>query len=332
MSSGFRYRTDQKKGADFTQTSTSQSWVEHLNTLGQVYYAPEMGNVLYDGEKFTRRQHLIKIFNADFDADTENFDFLIDSSEIFLAGIRHLAEIRMVETFVLPIFIGMHTKTNQTVIQCGHTRMMACLMCGIPQEKIPIIGFSKPNQKIPALVQPVQSTQHFNDLFDLNQTDYELTYHVDDAGNVNFCTSILRHTIYEIPAFKRSSEKVKHTNYKKFWSRFRQPNNKFQIQIHCTAHTKSFVGQSDILEIEYVEKNPQEWQFSYGMILGAFTQSQTARLQLWLYDVTEPVHIELMMPWMVAGKNFYKTQNSKAVIICNDGRADSCELIGNWLQ
>jgi hypothetical protein len=79
-----------------------------------------------------------------------------------------------------------------------------------------------------------------------------------------------------------------------------------------------------------VEKNTHEWQFSYGMILSAFDSN--AQLQLWLYDVTESVHIELMMPWMVEGKNFYKTQNSKAVIIINDGRADSCELIGNWLQ
>jgi len=324
MASGFRYRTDHKRGSDWTQTSTTQKWVEHLNTLGQVYYVPQMGDLIYEREKQVRRQHLSIIFGADFHADTENFNFLVNAPATYLAGIRHLAQIRMVEHFVLPIFAGINLDVNQLSIQCGHNRMTACLMCGIPQEEIPMIVFLKHNQHVPALARPVRSTQQFSDLFDLDQTDYELNYNIDDAENVIFCTSVLRHTIYEIPAQHRL------TNYKKFWNRFRQPNNKFKIQIHCTAHTRSFVGESDIFEIEYVEKNPHEWQFSYGMVLSAFDSN--AQLQLWLYDVTESVHIELMIPWMVEGKNFYKTQNSKAVIIINDGRADSCELIGNWLQ
>jgi hypothetical protein len=327
MALGFRYRTDHKRGSDFTQTSTTQKWVEHLNTLGQVYYVPQMGDLIYESEKQVRRQHLSIIFGADFHADTENFDFLVNDPATYLAGIRHLAQIRMVEHFVFPIFAGINLDVNQLSIQCGHNRMTACLMCGIPQEEIPMIVFLKHNQHVPALAQTVQSTQQFSDLFDLDQTDYALNYNIDDAENVMFCTSVLRHTIYEIPAQHR--KKIE-TNYKKFWNRFRQPNNKFKIQIHCTAHTRSFVGESDIFEIEYVEKNTHEWQFSYGMILSAFDSN--AQLQLWLYDVTESVHIELMMPWMVEGKNFYKTQNSKAVIIINDGRADSCELIGNWLQ
>jgi len=327
MASGFRYRTDHKRGSDWTRTSTTQKWVEHLNTLGQVYYVPQMGDLMYEREKQVRRQHWSIIFGADFHADTENFDFLVNDPATYLAGIRHLAQIRMVEHFVLPIFVGINLDVNQLSIQCGHNRMTACLMCGIPQEEIPMIVFLKHNQHVPALARPVRSTQQFSDLFDLDQTDYELNYNIDDAENVIFCTSVLRHTIYEIPAQHR--KKIE-TNYKKFWTRFRQPNNKFKIQIHCTAHTRSFVGESDIFEIEYVEKNPHEWQFSYGMVLSAFESN--AQLQLWLYDVTESVHIELMIPWMVEGKNFYKTQNSKAVIIINDGRADSCELIGNWLQ
>ena len=145
MASGFRYRTDHKKGSLFTQTSTSQSWVEHLNTLGQVYYVPQMGDLIYESEKQVRRQHLHTIFGANFHADTENFDFLIHDPATYLAGIRHLAQIRMVENFVLPIFAGCNLDVNQLSIQCGHNRMMACLMCGIPQEKIPMIVFSKHN-------------------------------------------------------------------------------------------------------------------------------------------------------------------------------------------
>ena len=125
MASGFRYRTDHKKGSLFTQTSTSQSWVEHLNTLGQVYYVPQMGDLIYESEKQVRRQHLHTIFGANFHADTENFDFLIHDPATYLAGIRHLAQIRMVENFVLPIFAGCNLDVNQLSIQCGHNRMMA---------------------------------------------------------------------------------------------------------------------------------------------------------------------------------------------------------------
>jgi hypothetical protein len=124
---------------------------------------------------------------------------------------------------------------------------------------------------------------------------------------------------------------------KNFWQKFQQENGKFKIQIHGTPETKQYIGQSNLFEIEYIERNSSEWEFSYGMMLGEFNKQSwikdyTPKLQLWLYDVTEPVVIELMIPWMSSSYNFYATQNQKAVIIDNFNHAGGIHSIGNWVQ
>jgi len=315
------YKTDSCQGPSLTQINQTQGWVEYLTSKGQVYYLPELDPKTYQ----SRQQTLVN-----------RLQDCINSDDGYIGWIGHLAQQRLAADFVMPIFGVIDLSQESTIIQCGNSRLDACIICGIPGRKISMIAFSKSCDQIPAPAKILHSTQQFNDLFGLAQIDYRIVFKETSTLNIVFLNSILRYTVYDTAdqlQFFRSADQ----ECKNFWQRFRQENGKFKIQVHGTHETKQYIGQSTLFEIEYVERNSSEWEFSYGMMLGEFNkQSQikdyTPKLQLWLYDVTEPVVIELMIPWMSSLYNFYKTQNEKAVIIDNFNHAGGIRSIGNWVQ
>ena len=55
MSYTIKYQTDSEHGSELQKISKAHGWVEYLNTLGQVYYLPELTQQYYE----SRRQSLI---------------------------------------------------------------------------------------------------------------------------------------------------------------------------------------------------------------------------------------------------------------------------------
>jgi hypothetical protein len=315
------YRTDSRKGPSLSKTSATEGWVEYLNTLGQVYYFPQIDSMLYS----STQQYLINRWPKD----------LQDNSNL-IGWIQHLAQQRCVDDFVLPICGSIDPASGVKSVQCGNSRLAASIICGVLPDKIPMIAFSKSRMHIPPPAELLQSTQQFNKLFNLDNVDYQIECSVTDSLEVSFSASILRHTIYDVPD-QPIHHQIANANCKSFWERFQQPNKKYKIQIHGTSQTKSFIKPSDHFEINYIEHDSTEWEMSYGMMLGEFdkgTRSSVFRpeLQLWLYDITELVYLELMIPWMSSPKNFYKTQNEKVVIIDNEFKSNGMQIIGNWAK
>ena len=329
MAYQINYNEDSRRGSSLSKISKNQGWVEYLNTLGQVY-STQIDNNLYQRSTQSLIASLINELNN-----------INDNNNYWIGWIRHLALVRGVEDFALPIFGSIDPESNFSVIQCGNSRVAACIVCGVLPEKIPIIVFSKSRKHIPGTAVRLQSTQQFNQLFALDKTDYSLSMNENDQGEVYFNSSILRYSIYEGHLEGKNHQQGHHaiedTACKRFWKPFRQENNKIKIQIHGTAQTKSFLVDSILFDIEYVERPQNEWEFSYGMMLGQFAQESknpagSYNLQLWLYDITEPVHLEFMIPWMTVNKNFYKTQNEKAVIIYGRDKSNGVQVIGNWVK
>jgi hypothetical protein len=314
------YQSDTKKGKSLS-VITTQGWVEYLNELGQVYYFPQVNSSLYKNTQ----GYLVDKFPAEFQGDAA-----------YLGWINHLAQQRLVGNFTLPMFGTVDPVSNAMLVQCGHSRFAASIICGVSPDKIPMIAFSKSRMHVSVPCERLQSTQQFDELFGLGAVDYELTFTVAGSLEVEFTASPLKHTIYEQMPFRHHS--TADDECKKFWSTFQQ-GNKYKIQIHGTAQTRSLVVPSKYFEIEYVEKNTNEWEASYGMMLGEFNEISRLhpdvplpRLQLWLYDVTEPVNLEFMIPWMTSRHNFYRTQNEKAVIIYGAEMSTGLQVIGNWVK
>ncbi len=321
MSYTIKYQTDSKNGPEFQKISQSQGWVEYLNALGQVYYFPQLDQHYYE----SRRENLANNMSA----------YIVNQSETdYLGWIYHLAQQRLLDKFVLPIF-GSVDSDLKTHIQCGNSRIDACIMCGIGPEHIPVITFCESRMHIGASATRLQSTHQFNNIFELDNIDYQISFEESDSSKIMFLNSILRHTIYEGSPQTTTHYSGSTFDCMSFWRKFQTGDSKFEIQIHCTQQTRSHIVQSNMFKIEYVDKNANEWEFSYGMMLGAFnvqSRNTNPKLQLWLYDITEPVNLELLVPWMSSRHNFYKTQNKKAVIIHGENQSNGLQVIGNWVK
>lgn len=326
MDRSIQYVTDSNDGPSFRMTSNTQGWVEYLNTVGQVYYFSELNQQTYK----SKLQQLIASMSGCL-KNLNNGDYL--------GWLNHLAHQRLNNKFILPIFGSVDSSTGLQHIQCGNSRVNACIMCGITSDEIPMIGFSAARKHLSIPHVRLTSTDQFNKTFELDNVDYRLIFGFENTNSteINFMNSVLRHTVYESPPETSSYYSAKTADCINFWEQFQTPDGKFELQIHCTSETQSLVIPGNLFDIEYIEKKPTEWELSYGMMLGAFNKkvrgSQAkSKLQLWLYDVTEPVNLELMIPWMSIQHNFYKTQNEKAVIIYGENQSNGLQAIGNWVK
>jgi hypothetical protein len=326
MDFSLQYTTDSKDGPSFRMTSNTQGWVEYLNTVGQVYYFSGLSQQTCK----SKLQQLI--------ANMPQYLKNLDNGD-YLGWLNHLAHQRLHDKFILPIFGSVDSLTGLQYIQCGNSRVNACIMCGIPGEEIPMIGFSASRKQLPIPSERLTSTEQFNKIFELENVDYRLTFGFEKTNppEINFMNSVLRHTVYERPPEISSYYSAKTKDCIDFWKQFQTPDEKFELQIHCTPQTRSLIIPSNLFDIEYIEKKSAEWELSYGMMLGAFNEKSRnsqneSKLQLWLYDVTEPVNLELMIPWVTHEHNFYKTQNEKAVIIYGKNQSNGLQVIGNWVK
>jgi hypothetical protein len=317
-----KYQSDSKDGPEFQKISQAQGWVEYLNAIGQVYYFPQLDRQYYE----SRRQHLVSRLR----------EYLDDNNKTdYLGWIHHLAHQRLIDKFVLPIFGSLDSENSPHVIQCGNSRVDACVMCGIPSDQIPMIAFTK--DRVEGQGELLHSTQQFNEIFNLDKVDYRITFEESESQEINFVNSILRHTLYESPPEAVTYYSADTFDCRAFWKLFKTDNMQFKLQIHCTKETQSYIAPSDLFKVEYIIKDPNEWELSYGMMLGSFnerlrTKNASQTLQLWLFDVTETVNLELMMPWMLSRHNFYKTQNEKAVVINGFEKSSGMQIIGNWVK
>jgi hypothetical protein len=323
MSYYIKYQTDAKRGPEFQKISKIQGWVEYLNTLGQVYYFPQLSRQYYS----KRQQHLIH----NMPAYLEN-----RNGADYLGWVHHLAQQRQVDKFVLPIFGSVDTVAGPHV-QCGNSRVDACIMCGIDPRDIPMIAFSASRMHIDSPAERLQTTQQFNNIFNLGNIDYQIVFDESDSSEITFVNSVLRHSIYEGTPESTTHYTAETADCIRFWEKFQLDNSQIEIQIHCTQETRLHILPSDLFKVEYINRNVDEWELSYGMMLGAFNEKarnskSESKLQLWLYDITEPVNLELMIPWMSSRHNFYKTQNEKAVVIYGENQSNGLQVIGNWVK
>jgi hypothetical protein len=317
-----KYKTDSKDGLEFQKISKIQGWVEYLNTLGQVYYFPQLSQQYYD----KRRHHLVNHMSA-YIENRNGIDYL--------GWIHHLAQQRLVGKFVLPIF-GSVDPVLGLQVQCGNSRVDACIMCGVDSKEIPMIAFSASRMHVGPPAERLQTTQQFENIFALDKIDYQIAFDESDSSEITFMNSVLRHTIYEGTPESTTHYTAETFDCIRFWEKFQLDNSQIEIQIHCTPETRSHILPSDLFKVEYINRNAKEWELSYGMMLGAFNEKvrnshAKSKLQLWLYDITEPVNLELMIPWMSSRHNFYKTQNEKAVVIYGENQSNGLQVIGNWL-
>jgi hypothetical protein len=245
--------------------------------------------------------------------------------------LRILAQVRLNEKFVMPLFASQ--KNHSIKMTCGWTRLIACLVNGIEANDIPMILLAKDTPKSDGW-QKIESTQQFVELFNLADIDQNIGIQVDD-GVPEVGNSIILYSIYGSTSksdtnthYHRASKKVSD-----FWKKFiSDTNNKIDITISCTEDTKALIQPSDYFNISYNITQPLEWQFSFGKMTGARQdKSQSNRLHLYLFDIVEPVNLNLLLVWPTEDYGTFYSQNHKSILIDMDHES-TFVIIGNWVQ
>jgi len=258
-----------------------------------------------------------------------------------LGFVRNLALERLRAPFVMPlfgrtdmlhIFPDREDMADFMPLTCGLSRFVANLVAGVGANEIPLILLSDQPPTYPGW-QELSSTDQFTNLFQLADIDYEISLNMNKNAPA-VTTSILKHSVYDYPD-QVAQHAGTNESVVRFWEKF-TTDGKINITIFCTEETRSFIQESPLFNIKYLRQRPDAWEFSFGKILGAYNPRKLAPtwppdLYLWLYDITEPVYLCLLLPWATGDNGVYYSNNKKSVLI-NTSHRSSIEIIGDWVK
>jgi hypothetical protein len=314
----FTYRTDKKRGIEIIyRPLPDQGWVEILlDNLVYVYYYPSMPMPIFATNKTAINGSMQNTAN-------QNVVEYLETDEMNIELKHTLAQVCLKEKrFIMPLFV------SKDRITCGLTRFFACLVNGVEAKDIPTILLSKSTPQYDGW-KKIASTQDFTKLFNLGDIDHQIGIYMDrDIPEVGH--SLILHSIYDTPATFNKSRQAISSFWKKFTS---ETSNRICVTICCTEHTKSLIKPSPWFDVSYIIKQPEQWQFSFGIILGSFRDASESagKLHLYLFDIIEPVELSLLLAWPTNDYGTFISQNHKSVLLDAHVKT-SFEIIGNWVK
>ena len=253
---------------------------------------------------------------------------------------NHLSNILINDEFILPMF-GVVSAESGLNVTTGLTRMIASIMNGRTRRELKTVAFVPKGQNVTQLenFKPLTSTANFEKIYDLQDIDYEISMTDSPAGDMSefqFSRSVLKYSIYD-----KKDQALPHTqtgsNISNFWGKHIK-KDKIHLNIRCTPEVEKFLQPSKIFTWDVVHEKAEEWQWSYGKILGAYRKTEEpvswdeSRIHLWLYDVTEPVYLELLLPWVTGQYTCCHTKNKKALFFDTSNDVTSMHITGDWCK
>jgi len=308
-----------------TINQENYGWVEYCTQHGTLYW----GTVTQDWLQSNKITVLSTISQYALNSDKKNLGF-----------INHLANAALNDNFVMPFF-GITDSAGDVKLTCGHARLAASFLNGRQAKDLKIVVFAVKGGTAPKIqnAKPVLTTAEFEEIFNLRDIDYEISMSDCVEGNgtaLEFTRAVLKYSIYD-----KKDQALPHTGIgnvvTNFWDRHGK-NEKIQLNVRCTAAAAKLIQPSELFKTHITVESDNEWQWSFGKILGAYRKNEGANLydkiqvNLWLYDVTEPVNLELLLPWMGGQFSACHTKNKKA--LCFDTSTDptSIAIVGDWCQ
>lgn len=324
-----KYVVDSIEGNSLSTTITGpdHGWVEYCNQRGQLVYADAISADLY---KKYHQQAIDDITKHAMEENKKNLGF-----------INHLSNILVNDDFVLPMFGTVPSGASTPSITAGISRMIASMMNGRTARELKTVIFAPKGQTVSQLenVKPLTSTGNFEKIYNLADIDYEISMSDSPAGDMSefqFNRSVLKYSIYD-----KKDQALPHTqagaNILNFWGKHLK-RDKIRLNIRCTPEVEKLIQPSKFFTWDVVHEKAEEWQWSYGKILGAYRKTEIplgydeSQLHLWLYDVTDPVYLELLFPWMTGQYTCCHTKNKKALFFDTSTDVTSMQLVGDWVK
>lgn len=324
-----KYVVDSIEGNSLNTTVAvpGHGWVEYCNQRGQLFYADAVSEEFY---KKCHQQAIEIITKCTLEKNKKNIGF-----------INHLSNILVNDEFVFPMFAVVPIGSNEPRITEGVTRMIANIMNGRTASDFKIVVYVPNGQTITQLknAKPLTSTTEFEKIYNLADIDYEITMSDspnNDLSEFRFDRSVVRHSIFD-----KQDPTLPHSglgsNILDFWSKHIK-KDKIQLNIRCTPEVEKLIQPSNMFSWNVIHEKTDEWEWSYGKILGVYRKTEVPlsaaepQIHLWLYDVTEPVTIELLVPWMTGQYTCCHTKNKKALFFDTSTDVTSMNIIGNWAK
>jgi hypothetical protein len=302
-------------------------WVEYCNQHGQLFYADAVSKEFYEK---CHQQVIDIIVKSVVKEDKKNLGF-----------INHLSNILINDEFVLPMFGVIPVGGTQPKITTGLTRLVASIMNGRTASELKTVVFVPKGQELTQLqnAKPLNSTADFEKIYNLADIDYEIGMSDAVAGDMSkfqIDRSVLKYSIYD-----KKDQALPHTQtgsgIPNFWAKHVK-KDKLHVNIRCTPEVEKFLQPSKMFTWNVVHEKADEWHWSYGKILGAYRKTEVpvswedSRIHLWLYDITEPVHLELLLPWMTGQYTCCHTKNKKALFFDTSADVTSIQIVGDWCK
>ena len=332
-----KYTADSVQGNSLSSTVTGRNsgWVEYCNQRGQLFYADAIS------EDFYKKCHQQAIDNI--------VTHLTQESAKNLGFIHHLSSILINDDFVFPMFGVVPSHSDQLEITTGLARLTASMMNGCTAQQLKTVVFVPHGQSDKILqlknAVPLSSTDQFEKIYNLTDIDYEISMSDSLSGDMSefrFDRSVLKHSIYD-----KQDQTLPHTrigsDILNFWggNHFGKSlkNEKILINIRCTPEVEKLIQPSKIFNWNVLHEKAHEWEWSYGKILGAYRKTEAVpagydipQIHLWLYNVTEPVHLVLLFPWMSGKYTCCYSKNKKALFFDTSNDITSMQIIGDWVK
>jgi hypothetical protein len=322
-----KYVVDSIEGNALSTTIAAENsgWVEYCNQHGTLFW----GTVTQDWLQSNKNTVLSAITQYALALDKKNLGF-----------INHLANTALNDNFVMPFF-GVTDNVGNVKLTCGHARLAAGLLNGWQASDLKIVVFVFNGGTAPVIqnAKPLLTTAEFEQIFDLQDIDYEISMSdcaEGDGTALEFTRAVLKYSIYD-----KKDQALPHTAIglyvTSFWDRHVK-NKRIHLNVRCTAEVAKLIQPSELFKTYVIVEPDNEWQWSFGKILGAYRKNEEPNLydkiqiNLWLYDVTEPVNLELLLLWMGGQFSACHSKNKKA--LCFDTSTDptSIAIVGDWCQ
>lgn len=310
-----------------TISGPDNGWVEYCNQRGQLVYADAVS------QEFFKKCHQQAI-------DTIVKHVLV-SNKKQLGFINHLSMVLLNDDFVMPMFGVLQPGSDRLEITTGLTRMIASIINGRTANDLKTIAYMPTGQTTTQLqnAKPLTSTDTFEQIYNLTDIDYEISMSDCERGDMTefkFDRSVLKHSIYD-----KKDQALPHTQLGSdivgYWNKHIK-NDKIKLNIKCTPDVEKLIQPSKIFDYTVVHEKHDEWHWSYGKILAAYRKTDEplrydqSKIHLWLYDVTEPVNLEFLLPWITGQYTCCHTKNKKALFFDTTSDVTSMQIIGNWCQ
>ena len=300
----------------------NRGWIEYLQNEFDVYYVKGIPFEIYKHWKI-------------LSLSTLKMEYFKRHSRV-LGLYNHLNHIRYDSDFTLPLFANF-SNSYTTEIACGSSRFLANISCGIPAEEISLVFQVKhgcsPLSEIPNSVL-LNSTAHAEHLLGINDTEYEIVFRSHN-GPISVESSIISGSVFNLSLPNNVDTLIDQgTRIFDFWNRFTK-NQKINITITCNPeHQHLLKWDSNLFNVTIEHHN--DCGFCFGAIMHQFRNNVDDKLHLWVQNITEPLHLELLLPWADPDICWYHTQNKKVHLFETTRGPESMlrtiKMIGNFVK